>query len=613
MFAGVSTGALVVFGLIAVALVLFVTEAIPNDTTAIGIVVALAALEPWTGITTRGAISGFANTATITIVAMYMLSAGINNTGIVERLGLHLARLTRGSESRVLAATVLTTGPVAGFINNTPVVAVFIPMVTDLADQSGVSPSKLLMPLSYAAILGGTLTLIGTSTNLLASEFASTLLPRGPIGMFEFTALGVVVLAVGTGYLLTVGRWLTPARIPANADLVEEFDLDEYLTQVRVSPGSDSVGTPVADLAERTAAGASVLQLRRDGRGYLAVDSDLRLRSGDVLVVHGTPESVDSLCSERDFRPLGSRSVTDETLDAAATDRILDKALVPETSSFVGETLAETRLHEVYGTRALAIRRDGKLIRSGLDDAVLEVGDLLLVRTTAESAAHFAETGDLVSVEAEGLDRLLDADAEAVAPLSPRTPVAVGIMAAVVGAAALGVLPVVIAALGGVFLMVVTGCLTPSDAYGAVSWNVIFLLAGVIPLGLAMDGTGGAALIAEGLVATGTVLPTVAVLLLFSLVTGVLANVITPVATIVLMIPIAVDAAAKLGANGFAFLLVVTFASATSFSTPVGYQTNLMVYGPGGYEFADFVRVGGPLQVLLAFVTTAGVTALWGV
>jgi di/tricarboxylate transporter len=612
MFAGASAGAVVVFGLIAVALVLFVTEAIPNDTTAIGVVVALAALEPWTGITTRGAISGFANTATITIVAMYMLSAGINNTGIVERLGLHLARLTRGSESRVLAATVLTTGPVAGFVNNTPVVAVFIPMVTDLADQSGVSPSKLLMPLSYAAILGGTLTLIGTATNLLASEFASALLPRGPIGMFEFTALGVVVLAVGTGYLLTVGRRLTPARIPANADLVEEFDLAEYLTQVRVPPGSDSLGTPVADLAERTAAGASVLQLRRDGRGYLAVDSDRRLRSGDVLVVHGTPESVEALCAERGFKSLGRRAVTDDTLDGAS-DRLLDKALVTETSGFVGETVAETRLREVYGTRVLAIRRGGSLIRTDLDDVELEVGDLLLVRTTAESAAHFAETGDLVSVEAEGLDRLLDADAEAVAPLSPRTPVAVGIMAAVVGAAALGVLPVVIAALGGVFLMVVTGCLTTSDAYDAVSWNVIFLLAGVIPLGLAMEQTGGASLIAEGLVAAGAVLPTVAVLLLFSLVTGALANVITPVATVVLMIPIAVDAAAKLGANGFAFLLVVMFASATSFSTPVGYQTNLMVYGPGGYEFTDFVRVGGPLQLLLAVVTTGGVALLWGV
>jgi di/tricarboxylate transporter len=613
MLAGATTGALAVFGLIAVALVLFVTEAIPNDITAIGIVFALAALEPWTGVTARGAISGFANTATITIVAMYMLSAGISSTGIVERLGLYLARVTRGSESRALAATVLTTGPIAGFINNTPVVAVFIPMITDLADQSGVSPSKLLMPLSYAAILGGTLTLIGTATNLLASEFAATLLARGPIGMFEFSLLGVAVLAVGTGYLLTVGQRLTPARIAANADLVEEFDLDEYLTQVRVPPGSDAVGAPVAELAERTPAGATVLQLRRDGRGSLAVESDSRLRSGDVLVVHGTPASVESLCAERDFRLLGGREVTDETLDEATTDGILDKALVPETSRFVGETLAETRLLELYETRVLAIRRQGSLIRTDLNDVELAVGDLLLVRTTPESAAHFAESGDLVSVEAGGLDRLLAADAEAVAPLSPRTPVAVGILAAVVGAAALGVLPVVIAALGGVFLMVVTGCLSPSDAYGAVSWNVIFLLAGVIPLGLAMERTGGAALIAEGLVATGAVLPTVAVLLLFSLVTGVLANVITPVATIVLMIPIAVDAAARLGANGFAFLLVVMFASATSFSTPVGYQTNLMVYGPGGYEFTDFVRVGGPLQLLLAVVTTAGVALLWGV
>ena len=200
MFAGVSTGALVVFGLITVALVLFITEVIPNDVTAIGIVVTLALFEPWTGVTARDAISGFANTATITIVAMYMLSAAIGNTGLVQRLGLSLAKLTRGSERRALAATVMTTGPIAGFINNTPVVAVFIPMITDLAKETGVSPSKLLLPLSYAAILGGTLTLIGTSTNLLASEYAATLLPRGPIGMFEFSALGLVILIVGSIY-----------------------------------------------------------------------------------------------------------------------------------------------------------------------------------------------------------------------------------------------------------------------------------------------------------------------------------------------------------------------------------------------------------------------------
>ena len=612
MIDGVSTGALVVFGLISIALVLFITEAIPNDVTAIGIVVALAALEPWTGVTARGAISGFANTATITIVAMYMLSAGISNTGLVERLGLYLARFTRGSETRALAATVVTTGPIAGFINNTPVVAVFLPMITDLAKETGVSPSKLLLPLSYAAILGGTLTLIGTSTNLLASEFATTLLPRGPIGMFEFSALGLVVLVVGLVYLMTVGRRLTPARISADADLVEEFDLDEYLTRLRVPAGSDAVGLTIDDLDDRTEADATVLQIRRDGETFLAADTDQRLDSGDILVVHGTIAAVDRFSGIHDLRRLGGRRVTDETLDDDATAGVLDKAVVPETSSFVGETVAETRLQEVYGTTVLAIRREGTLLRTELADVEIAVGDLLLIQTTPESEAYFSDSGDLVTVHAEALDRLLDEGIEAVAPLAPRTPVAVAIMAAVVGAAALGILPIVIAALGGVFLMVVTGCLTPSDAYDAVSWNVIFLLAGVIPLGLAMDRTGGATLLAEGLVATGAVLPTVAVLLLFSLVTGVLANVITPVATVVLMIPVAVDAAAQLGANRFAFLLVVMFASATSFSTPVGYQTNLMVYGPGGYEFTDFVRVGAPLQVLLAIVTTVGVAVIWG-
>lgn len=180
--AGVPPGAVVVFGLIGAALVLFVTELIPNDVTAIGIIVALAALEPWTQVGPRGAISGFANTATITIVAMYMLSAGVQNTGLVQRLGIPLAAFTRGSENRALAATVCTTGPIAGFINNTPVVAVFIPMISDLAKQSGISPSKLLLPLSYAAILGGTLTLIGTATNLLAVMFATATSFMTPIG-----------------------------------------------------------------------------------------------------------------------------------------------------------------------------------------------------------------------------------------------------------------------------------------------------------------------------------------------------------------------------------------------------------------------------------------------
>ncbi|WP_281194253.1 SLC13 family permease [Halorubrum sp. F4] len=612
VIAGVPTAALVVFALIGVALVLFVSEVIPTDVTAIGIVVALAALEPWTGVGARGAISGFANTATVTIVAMYMLSAGIQRTGLVQRLGVHLARLTRGSETRALAATIGTTGPIAGVVNNTPVVAVFIPMITDLARETGVSPSKLLLPLSYAAILGGTLTLIGTSTNLLASEFAATLLDRGPIGMFEFTGLGAIVLLVGLAYLMTVGRWLTPARVPVDADLVEEFELEDFLAELRVGPDSDAIGLPVAAIDERTDGTVTPLQIRRNGETFLAAGSDQRLQAGDVVVVNGSRTTVNRFRQRLGLDRVDRGGVTEETFtDADSADR-LGKAVVPETSRFLGETLSESRLKAFHGMTVLAIRRGNELIRTDLSDVPLEAGDLLLVQTTPESVEYFADGDDLLVIHEDALDRFEEADAEEIAPLSPETPVAVAIMAAVVGLAALDVLPIVIAALGGVFAMIVTGCLSSADAYDAVSWNVVFLLAGVVPLGLAMEATGGAALIAEGLVATGSVLPLVAVLLLFYVVTGLLANVITPVATVVLMIPIAVDAAARLDANGFTFLLAVTFASATSFMTPVGYQTNLMVYGPGGYEFTDFLRVGGPLQLLLSIVTTLGIVAIWG-
>ncbi|MBZ6494693.1 SLC13 family permease [Natrinema longum] len=667
--AALSGGVLVVFGLIAVALVLFVSELIPNDVTAIGIIVSLAALEPLTGVGHRAAISGFANTATVTIVAMYMLSAGIQQTGVVQRLGLSLAAFTDGDETRALAATIATTGPIAGFINNTPVVAIFIPMISDLSDETGISPSKLLLPLSYAAILGGTLTLVGTSTNLLASEFAATLLDRGPISMFEFSALGLVILVVGLAYLMTVGRWLTPARIPADADLVEEFDLEDHLTQVRVDADSTPIGLTVEEFEEQIGADVRVLQHRRDGshedrpaanERVLEYDGDddseagvdgaeretqtnperavgsrsdvkaksqqrvragdptavlesgRRIREGDVLTVHGTLQAVNRFVERQTLRQLHRESVTEETFDESGGEEQLAKTIVPLESPFVGKTLSETHLREFYQLTVLAIRRDGELLRTNLEERTLEAGDLLLVQTVPETIQHVTETGDLVVVD-DASDRLLEERVEEIAPLSPKTPVALAIMAGVVGTAALGLVSIVIAAFAGVFLMIVTGCLSTSEAYDAVSWNIVFLLAGVIPLGVALEATGGSQVIAGGLVATAEFLPLVAVLLLFTIVTGLLANVITPVATVVLMIPIAVDAAGSLGATRFSFLLAVMFASATSFMTPVGYQTNLMVYGPGGYKFTDFLKVGGPLQLLLAIVTTVGITVVWGV
>ncbi|AZQ13903.1 SLC13 family permease [Halorubrum sp. PV6] len=608
-----ASGAAVVFLLILAVLVAFVTEVVPNDVTAISVVAALVVLEPWTGVGARAAISGFANPATVTIMAMYMLSAGVQNTGVVERLGLYLADFTGGRDYRALVATVCTTGPIAGFVNNTPVVAVFIPMVTSLAEESRVSPSKLLLPLSYAAILGGTLTLIGTATNILASDLARLLIDgRDGIGMFEFTGLGAVLLVVGTAYLLTVGWRLTPARVPVDSDPVAEFDLDDYLTHLYVRPGSPAAGQSV-EAFDDAHPDVRILQIRRDGGAYAGPHSDRIIETGDGVIVHGPLQAVTRF---REAATLGRRpreTVTEETFESTATDGMLAKAVVTDQSPFVGETVAETGLHDYHETSVLALRRGGDLFRTEFGDRTLEAGDLLLVRTTPAAVRYFTDTGSLVVADERALDRLADADIDDIAPLSPKTPVAVGVLVGVVALAALDVLPIVIAALAGVVAMVVSGCLTTSDAYDAVSWNVIFLLAGVIPLGIALESTGGAALVSEFLVATDSVLPPVGVMFVLYAVAGVLASVITPVATVVLMIPVGVNAAAQLGANEFAFLLTVMFASATSFMTPVGYQTNLMVYGPGGYEFTDFLRVGGPLQLLLAVVATAGIAVIWGV
>ncbi|WP_423751087.1 SLC13 family permease [Salinirarus marinus] len=614
----VTTGMLVVFGLILVALVLFVTELIPNDITAIGVLVSLAVLKPFTGVPAQDAITGFASPATITIVAMYILSEGVQRTGVVERLGVYLARLTRGDETRLLGATVGTTGIAAGVVNNTPVVAVFIPMITGLAERARISPSKLLLPLSYAAMLGGTLTLIGTSTNILASDFARQLPGRGPIGMFEFTPLGVVVFLVGAVYLMTIGRRLTPARVEPGEDLTEEFDLDNRLARLAVVDDSPLVGRRIDDVLQEFETDfeheVDLLQLDRDGESFPAQASDQAFEPGDTLTVRATLQTTNRLTERYGLRQLVREEVSADDL-VTENSTLVEGMLLPD-SRLVGETVAESDIEDQFDSTVLAVLRGGELLHDDIGTIEFEAGDTLLLYTTLDDAEFLQERGDIsiTHVPEQKLPVLEpDADEGSVAPLSPKTPVAIGIMVAVIGVAALGLVPIVIAALGGVFAMVVTGCLTPSDAYDAVSWNIVFLLAGVLPLGLAMQRTGGAEFIAAILVNSADVLPVLAVLGLFYVLTGLLANIITPVASVVLMIPIAVDTAVRIGGEPFSFLLAVMFAASAAFMTPIGYQTNLMVYGPGGYKFTDYLRVGAPLQLLLAVVVTFGIAVHFGV
>jgi len=608
---------LVVFGLVAVVVALFVSERIPPDTTAIGVVVVLVVLQGWTRMDADAAIAGFSNRATLTVVGMFVISAGVQQVGLIRWLGRRVAGVAGGDPRRLLAVTVGITGPLAGFINNTPVVAMFIPMVTDLADRYHVSPSKLLLPLSYASMLGGTLTLVGTATNILTSDIAAAFGAADPgrypnlhrISMFEFTGVGLIVLGVGLLYLLTVGQRLLPERIQP-ADLTDEFGLRGYLSRVYVRPESPLVGRTVAETLGDHELDLDVLQVARGDRTFIAPGSDREIQTRDVLTVRAADPILERFVAEYDLRRLPRATVTEDELDLRNGRGTIAELVVAPDSGLVGETIATTHLRERFSAVVLAARNGDDLLREGLPDVTLSEGTGLLVHATETDLRHLADTGDVVVTEL-AFGTLGEREGDGVQ--WPDAGVAVAIVVGVIGLAALGIFPIVITALGGVVAMVVTGILRPSEAYDAVSWEVIFLLAGVIPLGTAIQRTGGAEFLAGTIVSTAGTLPAIGVLLLFYLLTGLLANLITPIASVVLLLPIAVDAAVRIGANEFAFLLGVMFAASTAFMTPVGYQTNLMVYSPGGYRFADYVRVGAPLQLLLALVTTGAIALFWGV
>jgi len=608
MVAAPPTEALVVFALVAGAIALFVTEAVSPDVTAISVVVALVVLEPWTGVDGRTALEGFASPATITVLAMYVLSAGVQSTGAVRRLGAHVAAFTRDDDTRLLGAIVGITGPLAGFINNTPVVAMFIPMVTDLADDARVSPSKLLIPLSYASMLGGTLTLVGTATNILASDITDELIGE-TFSMFEFTPLGVLVFVVGLAYLMTVGRWLLPERV-LPTDLTEEFGLEGYLHRVYVRGRSPLVGLSVEEAMRGLDVDVDIIQIVR-GEETIIAPADRQIREQDVLTVRADGEDLAAFLALGALGRLPSAKVTEAELDEPAGTGTLIEAVVPSGSSLVGGTLRDADLRRRYTDTVLAFRRGGELIHADLADVTIREGDGLLLYTTARTVEALRESGDLVVTEVVDHRRAFD---ESFPPLfETDAPLAVGIVAAVVATAALDLLPIAVAALGGVVAMVLAGVLGTDEAYAAVDWGVIFLLAGVIPLGLAIESSGGAAYVGGLIETVAAVLPAVAVLALFYLLTGALANVVTPVASVVLVLPVAISTAGLVGASQFAFALGVTFGAATAFTTPIGYQTNLMVYSAGGYRFTDYVRIGLPLQLLLAVVTPLGIDLIWGV
>ncbi|WP_435097347.1 SLC13 family permease [Halarchaeum sp. P4] len=603
--ATVTPSIVVVLVVVALALVLFVTEALPIDVTAIAIMVVLMVLGPWTEVSVAEGISGFSNPATITVLAMLILSTGVSKTGLVQSIGKRMASFAGDDPMKQLAATIGVTGPVSGFINNTPVVAILVPVITDLAHEGNSSPSKLLMPLSFASMFGGMLTLIGTSTNILASSVAADLGVEGaPFSMFEFTSLGVVVLIVGSIYLMTVGYRLLPERVPARDDYLEEYEIQDYVTEVVVREDSPIVGETVARAIDDAVFDADILQITRDKETFFEGIDSKRIRPGDVLMLRTDRDTLATI-AELDGLDLTGMPRTEAELEEGRDEQSLVEVVIQSGSALVGETLTSTSFRQRYDANVLAFRSRGETVRSRLDNVELRIGDTLLIQAPADSIDRLAQNPDFIVAR----------EPEEPSYRTEKIPHAVAIIVGVVALASQPFLPVniVVTALAGVVAMVLSGVLRPSELYESVDWDVIFLLAGVIPLGIAIEQSGAAALIGQLVAASGDVLPLLGVLWVFYIVTGLVTSVISNNASVVLMIPVAVDAANRLGANAFAFVLAVTFAASTAFLSPVGYQTNLFVYGPGGYKFSDYVRVGAPLQFLLSVVTVLGIVFIWGV
>jgi len=562
------------------AVVLFVTEKFSTDIVAILVMVVLLVSRV---LTPAEGFAGFANTATVTVGAMFVLSAGMFRSGAVNFVGRGLGRLARHSSGLMLFVLMVGVGVLSSFLNNTAAVAILVPVVIVVARRADTSPSKLLMPLSFASMFGGMCTVLGTSTNILASAISEQA-GLGAFGMFEFTKLGVIFFAVGVTYMMTVGRKLVPDH-RGRGDLTTSFGLGDYLTDLILQAGSKSVGRPLASAPLVKDLGIEVLQIRR-GEDTLRPTPETILRENDVLRIQGNLRTINEL-KDRAGVAFGM-SVKWRDEDLQSTDTRLVEAVVGPSSPLAGKSLAESHLRDNFGAWVLAVRQHGTLRHSEFENITLMPGDTLLIDVPNDQIEHLTEQRVFLVVSRAGIPRFN----------WPKAAKALAIVVSVVVVAATGLLPIVAAAATGALAMVLSRCISTDEAYGAIEWNVLFLLAGMLSLGAAMEKTGASTMLAEGMVnAVGGFGP-IALLAAFFGATMLLTEVMSNNATVALLLPIAITTAHSIDANPRTFMFAVVFAASSSFMTPVGYQTNTMIYGPGQYRFVDFVRVGAPLNLI---------------
>jgi di/tricarboxylate transporter len=554
----------------------------------------LAALLVTETLDLKSALGGFSAPGMITVGLLYIVVAGLQETGALT----WVSQRVLGNPKGVRAAQVRLLTPVVGlsaFLNNTPVVAMFIPVVTEWCRRLRISPSKLLIPLSYASIFGGICTLIGTSTNLVVNTMVQTRFHNEGLGMFEIAKIGVPCAVLGIVYVLLAGKRLLPERKPAQEVFKNPL---EYTLELEVSEKSPLIGHSIEKSGLRSLPGAFIAELIRGEQVVSAVSPDAVLQRGDRLVFVGNIESVRALYAQQGLRPAPGQLFK---LDAPRHQRLLVEAVVSHSCPLVGKTIREGRFRNLYNAVVIAVARNGERLSGKIGDIRLRTGDLLLIESPGGFIPRMRDSRDFYLVS--GVENTAPRRFE-------KAPLAVAVLLAMVAAATFGILDILTASMVAAFAMLALRCCSIAQARRSIEWEVLIVIGAALGFGAALDQTHAAEAIAGGLLSLVNDNPWPALAMVY-LVTTFFTEIITNNAAAALVFPIAMSTADRLHVNPMPFIICIMIGASASFATPIGYQTNMMVYGPGGYRFGDFFRFGIPLNIALGIVTVGLAPLIW--
>ncbi|WP_287125286.1 SLC13 family permease [Desulfobacter sp.] len=578
-----------------VTLVLLISEKISVDKTAIGIMVLLAL----TGILSPSeTVAGFANPAVITVGSMFLLSYGLIRTGAVGFLTELVLKFSKGSRKSAFLIILVGGAVLSAFINNTPVVTLFIPIVMGLSCECDFSPSKMLIPLSYVSILAGTSTLIGTSTNIIVSDLAN-LNGFDQLSMFELGRLGVPIAAIGIFFLFLASPKLMPGRTAPVCEL-DEGKEKKYIAELIVTEKSPLIGKRDITVYAKENLGLSVIEIFRNGGVFDPSRTRLSIKQNDIFLVKGAAQDIISCLKSKELSLIHGKE--NLTFGGRPEDDLIVELVIPPLSSLLREPLMSDELQNDADICIIAIRsRTSYFSYRELQNGRLKIGDILLVQCPRNKLDKIRKSPDFVIIE-DIHHAIVDRE---------KAGIATGIFVAVVLAATLGLVDIMICALSGVFLMTLTHCLSLKDAYRSFQSEVLLLIVGTLALGLAMQKTGATELYSNAFLSLFEGKSPHMILFAIIVLTSIFTHILSNNATAVLLLPIAISTAVSLGVDPRPFIIGICFGASACYASPIGYQTNLLVYGPGGYRFSDFLKLGLPLNVIVVVIASLFIPVFW--